>query len=53
MDGEPLHRIGAPLHLHFSGPYYIGVGFCSHKPATSDTAVVSDIVLENKAGAVR
>ncbi|HEY1793243.1 MAG TPA: hypothetical protein VGG34_10015 [Opitutaceae bacterium] len=53
MDGEPLHRIGTPLHLHFSGPYYIGVGFCSHKPATSDTAVVSDIVLENKAGAVR
>jgi len=31
----------------------VGVGFCSHLPATPDTAVLSNVLLENSAGNVR
>jgi hypothetical protein len=30
----------------------VGIGFCSHLPTTSDTAVFSNVVLENAAGPV-
>ena len=53
IAGEPMHQFGPPLELHIEGPFYVGIGFCSHLPATSDTAVISDVVLENRAGAVR
>ncbi len=43
---------GAPITLHFSEPFYVGIGFCSHLPDTADTAVVSNVVLENAAGKV-
>ncbi len=46
LDGEPLHQFGPPIQLHFQGPVYVGIGFCSHLPATSDTAVLSNVVLE-------
>jgi hypothetical protein len=47
-----MHQFGPPIHLHFDGPFYVGIGFCSHLPATLDTAVASDVVLENSAGKV-
>lgn len=53
IAGEPMHQFGPPLQLHIEGPFYVGIGFCSHLPATSDSAVISDVVLENTAGAVR
>ena len=53
LEGEPMHQFGPPIHLHFDGPFYVGIGFCSHLPATSDTAVLSDVVLENSAGKVQ
>jgi len=53
VEGEPMHPLGAPLELHFSEPFYVGIGFCSHLPETSDTAVFSNVVLENSAGKVR
>ena len=53
LQGEPMHQFGPPITLHFDQPFYVGVGFCSHLPATPDTAVLSNIVLENSAGAVR
>jgi hypothetical protein len=31
----------------------VGIGFCSHQPVTIDTAVMSNVVLENAAGKVR
>src|SRR6202451_2785241 len=49
LAGEPVHRLGPPVPLHFDKPFYVGVGFCSHLPATSDTAVLSNVVLENSA----
>lgn len=53
LDGEPLHQFGPPIDLHFDEPFYLGIGFCSHLPDKSDTAVLSDVVLENSAGKVR
>jgi hypothetical protein len=53
LDGEPMHQVGPPAVLHLDGPFYVGVGFCSHLPVTSDSAVLSDVVLENSAGKVR
>jgi len=53
VAGEPMHQFGAPITLHLDGPFYSGIGFCSHLPATVDTAVLSDVVLVNEAGKVR
>ena len=53
LQGEPMHQFGPPIDLHFDEPFYVGIGFCSHLPATPDTAVLSDVVLENSAGKVR
>jgi len=44
---------GAPITLHIDGPFYVGIGFCSHQPTTLDTALLSDVVIENRAGGVR
>jgi len=52
VDGEPMHQFGPPIRLHLDGPFYVGIGFCSHLPDKSDTAVLSDVVLENSAGKV-
>jgi len=53
LDGEPMHQFGPPIKLHLDGPFYVGIGFCSHLPETVDTAVLSNVVLENKAGKVK
>jgi hypothetical protein len=52
VDGEPMHQFGPPIRLHLDGPFYVGIGFCSHLPDKSDTAVLADVVLENSAGKV-
>src|SRR5664279_602366 len=49
-NGEPMHQIGEPIQLQIDGPFYVGIGFCSHLPAKTDAAVFSNVVLENKAG---
>lgn len=53
QNGEPLHSVGQPLNLHLDGRFYVGIAFCSHLPATSDTAILSNVTLENSAGKVR
>jgi len=53
LTGEPMHQLGPPITLHFDAPFYVGIGFCSHQPATTDSAVFSDVVLKGKAGALR
>ena len=53
LKDEPMHQFGPPITLHFDEPFYVGIGFCSHLPATVDTAVLSDVLLENAAGKVR
>jgi hypothetical protein len=52
LQGEPMHQLGPPITLHFDGPFFVGIGFCSHLPATSDTAIATNVVLENAAGKV-
>lgn len=52
LEGEPMHQFGAPIDLHLDGPFYVGIGFCSHLPTTVDTAVFSHVVLVNAAGRV-
>jgi hypothetical protein len=49
LQGEPLHQFGPPIHLHLTGPFYVGIGFCSHYPTTVDTGILSDVALENRA----
>ncbi|MCF3652517.1 hypothetical protein [Synoicihabitans lomoniglobus] len=53
LEGEPLSRFGPPIELKLTEPFYVGIGFCSHLPVTLDTAVLSNVVLENEAGKVR
>ena len=52
-QGEPLHAEGAPITFKTNGPFYVGLGFTSHLPANVLTAKVADVVVENRAGAVR
>ncbi len=53
LTGEPLHQFGPPVQTHFHGPFFVGIGFCSHLPAQADTAVFSNVFLENKAGEIK
>jgi hypothetical protein len=53
LKGEPMSQLGPPIHLDFHGPFYVGLGFCSHLPIKPDTAVFSNVVLENSAGKVQ
>ncbi len=50
VQGEPMHQFGPPIELHMDGPFYVGIGFCSHYPVTVDTGVFADVVLVNAAG---
>ncbi len=50
LTGEPMHQFGPPINLHFDEPFYVGIGFCSHLPATVDAGVLTDVSLENAAG---
>lgn len=53
LEGEPMHQFGPPITVSIDEPFYVGIGFCSHLPDVADTAVLSDVVLENAAGRVR
>jgi hypothetical protein len=53
LEGEPMARLGPSITLKMQGPFYVGIGFCSHLPDTVDSAVVSNVVLANAAGRIR
>lgn len=53
LQGEPMHQFGAPIQVNIDGSFYVGIGFCSHLPDKSDTAVFSHVVLANSAGKIR
>jgi TolB protein len=46
FHGEPLHPSGAATRLHLDGSFYIGLGVCSHDKDASETAVFSNVVIE-------
>jgi hypothetical protein len=52
LDGGPVKQVGESIQLHIYAPFYVGIGFCSHLPVTTDTAIFSNVVLENTAGMV-
>jgi hypothetical protein len=52
-QGEPMHQFGAPITLELTAPFYVGIGFTSHLPGVAETATMSKLVLENRAGRVR
>jgi hypothetical protein len=52
-QGEPMHQYGAPITLKLDAPFYVGIGFTSHLPGVAETATLSRVVLENRAGLVR
>jgi hypothetical protein len=52
VKDEPLHQFGPPIHVHMDGPFYVGIGFCSHFPVTVDSGAFSNVVLENSAGKI-
>ena len=41
------------ITLHIEGPFYVGIGFTSHLPATTSAAKLSNVVLENRSGRIR
>ncbi len=49
MHGEPLHQSGASIKLHLNGPFYVGIGLCSHDRDRSETAVFSRVDLRKPA----
>lgn len=53
MTGEPMQQFGEPVHLHLDGPFYVGIGFCSHIPDKVDTTILSKVVLENAVGKLK
>ena len=52
-QGETMHPEGAPVTLHLQEPFYVGIGFTSHQPATLSAAKLGNVVLDNRAGRVR
>jgi hypothetical protein len=52
-NGGPMHQVGETLTFHMEEPFYAGIGFASHTPDKSDTAVISNVILENAAGKVQ
>jgi hypothetical protein len=47
-----MNQFGAPIQLHIAEPFYVGIGFCSHLPDKSDTAILSNVFLVNSAGEI-
>ncbi|MEO8736356.1 MAG: DPP IV N-terminal domain-containing protein [Edaphobacter sp.] len=46
MTGEPLHQVGASIKLHLDGPFYVGLGVCSHDVKVVEKAVFSNVELK-------
>jgi TolB protein len=45
MSGEPLHQVGASIKLPLDGPFYAGLGLCSHDAGVVEKAVFSNVDL--------
>jgi TolB protein len=45
MKGEPLHQAGASVRLHFTEPFYAGLGVCAHQDGAVEQATFSHVEL--------
>jgi TolB protein len=43
MKGEPLHQAGASIKLHFTGPFYAGLGVCAHRDGAVEKATFAHV----------
>ena len=43
MHGGPLHPSGTDTRISLNGPFYVGLGVCSHDKDKSETAVFSHV----------
>jgi hypothetical protein len=46
MGSEPLHQVGASIKLHFDGPFYAGIGVCSHNKDVTEKATFANVELK-------
>jgi Tol biopolymer transport system component len=46
MGSEPLHQVGASIKLHLDGPFYVGLGVCSHNERVVEKATFSNVELK-------
>ncbi len=49
MADEPLHQVGSSIKLHLDGPFYVGLGVCSHDIKVVEKAVFSHVELKTLA----
>jgi len=49
QHGEPLHESGASIHLHFDGPFYVGLGLCAHNKDAIERATFTKVELTSLA----
>ncbi len=47
QKGEPPHRVGASLKLHFAEPFYVGLGVTSHDADTTDKVIFRNVKLDS------
>jgi Tol biopolymer transport system component len=46
MHGEPVHPVGGSIRLHFTAPFYVGLGVVSHEVETTDKVEFSHVTLQ-------
>ena len=46
MGNEPLHQVGASIKLHLEGPFYAGIGVCSHNKDVVEKATFANVELK-------
>lgn len=46
LGGEPVDQVGASIKLPFEGPFYVGIGLCSHNAKVVEKAVLSNVRLQ-------
>jgi Tol biopolymer transport system component len=49
VAGEPLHPVGATIKLHLDGPFYVGIGLCSHDKDVVEKATFANVELKELA----
>lgn len=46
MGDEPLHQVGASIKIHLEGPFYAGIGVCSHNKDVVEEATFANVELK-------
>jgi Tol biopolymer transport system component len=46
IGGEPLHQVGASIKLRLDGPFYVGIGVCSHNKDVVEKATFANVELK-------